>query len=310
MAGSDELKKRFLGRMTEQPLMASYCVTEPGAGSDVQAITTTAQRRSTDWIVSGNKMWITGASKANWFFILAKVADPSHVGRPVFVALVSEANQPGIEIGRKEDMLGQRCSDTRQLSFNELVVPDVQRVGAIGDGFKIAMKAFDLTRPIIAAGALGLAKRALVEALRYAEQRSSMGKRLLEHQLVAELVAIMATKIQGSQGILDRCLSRHAASRPSDSSDDPQSAVLSINDPMYTLLASMAKLQAAQTATYCASTAIQVLGGIGYSRQMPVEKLYRDSKIFEIYEGTNEIQKIIISRILASMLKDGSLLDL
>ena len=140
LAGNEEQKKNFLGRMTEEPLTASYCVTEPGAGSDVAGLQTTAEKKGNDWVINGTKMWITGASKASWFFILAKVIqDPAAETKPLFTGFLCDANTQGIIIGKKEAMLGQRTSDTRMVTFQDLVIPDKNRLGAVGDGFKIAL---------------------------------------------------------------------------------------------------------------------------------------------------------------------------
>lgn len=160
LAGNEEQKKKYLGRMTEEPLVASYGVTEPIAGSDVAGIKTTAQKRGDEWVLNGQKMWITNAGHANWFFVLAKT-NPEAPASKAFTGFIVDGDSPGLSRGRKEMNMGQRCSDTRGVTFEDVVVPAENVLGKEGDGFKIAMGAFDRTRPPVAAGAVGLAQRAL-----------------------------------------------------------------------------------------------------------------------------------------------------
>lgn len=265
------LLKKYLGRLTEEPLVASYAVTEPGAGSDVSGIKTTSVKKGNEWVINGQKMWITGAGHANWFFVLTKSADG-------FVAFVVESNTPGVTLGPKEINMGQRCSDTRGIQFEDVVVPEENMVGKVGQGFKIAMGAFDFTRPPVAIGAIGLARRAMEEARDYALQRKTMGKLIAEHQAVSFMIADMAAGIECAR------LMTHKAAWEID------------QGRRNTYFASCAKLMASEHAVKCASDAIQIFGGNGFNTGYPVEKLYRDSKIFTIYEGTSQIQKLIISR--------------
>ncbi len=277
--------------MIEEPLMAAYCVTEPSAGSDVSGITTTARKVGNEWILNGTKMWITNGSVANWYFVLAKALESSSAPegktrndtqKASFVAFIVEREgTKGLTVGKKEINMGQRASDTRQVIFEEVKVPDTQRIGGIGEGFKLAMKAFDMTRPVIGAGALGLARRAFHEAVQYALERKTMGQAIIHHQSVANLIAAMATSIEASSGLIRKAAYEADQGRRN------------------TLYASMAKWKASETAVFCASTAVQVFGGMGYNTEGPVEKLYRDAKLFEIYEGTSQIQSLIISRILS-----------
>jgi acyl-CoA dehydrogenase len=182
VAGSEELKKNFLGRMTEAPLKAAYCVTEPDAGSDVSGAKTNAVRKGDDWVINGNKMWITNGGVADWFFVLAKTDESAPAGS-AFTGFIVPADTPGITVGRKEINMGQRCSDTRGISFSDVVVPDKYRLGDEGFGFKVAMKAFDFTRPPVAAGAVGLARRAMDEAVKYALERKTFGRPIAQHQV-------------------------------------------------------------------------------------------------------------------------------
>ena len=172
----------FLGRMTEQPLKAAYCVTEPGAGSDVSGAKTKAVKKGDEWVLNGSKMWITNGGVADWYFVLAKTDDTADTGR-AFTGFIVPHETPGITVGRKEINMGQRCSDTRGISFEDVVIPDKFRLGAVGEGFKIAMKAFDFTRPPVAAGAVGLARRAMDEAMKYSMERKAFGVPIAKHQV-------------------------------------------------------------------------------------------------------------------------------
>ncbi|KAG1473145.1 hypothetical protein G6F56_001124 [Rhizopus delemar] len=271
VAGNDFQKKKYLGRMTEAPLVASYGVTEPGAGSDVAGLATVAKKTSDGWILNGQKMWITNAGHANWFFVLARTENG-------FSGFIVDADTPGITLGRKEINMGQRASDTRGVTFEDVYVPAENLLGSEGKGFKIAMGAFDITRPLVAAGAVGLARRAMEESVRYAQERRTMGKPVFEHQAVAFMLADMAMKIEASRLLVYR------------------SAWMRDQGERNTWYASMAKAMAGETANQCAQDAVQIFGGNGFNTEYPVEKLMRDAKIFMIYEGTSQIQRLIISR--------------
>lgn len=276
VAGNEEQKKDFLGRMTEEPLMAAYCVTEPDAGSDVQGIRTTAKKVGDEYIINGAKMWITGASVANWFFVLA-YTDPDAGFRGMSAFLV-EADTPGISVGKKEMNMGQRCSDTRGITFEDVKVPAKNLLGAEGTGFKTAMAAFDLSRPMVAAGAVGVARRAMEESIRYAAERKTFGVPIARHQAVSFMIADMAKDIEAARGLVW------------------QSAWQVDNGIRNTKLAAMAKCFAADTVMRVTTDAVQVHGGNGYNNEYPVEKLMRDAKIFQIYEGTSQIQRLIIAK--------------
>ncbi|KAG9078299.1 hypothetical protein FS749_009719, partial [Ceratobasidium sp. UAMH 11750] len=200
VAASEELKRKFLGRMTEEPLVAAYCVTEPGAGSDVANISTKAQKKGDKWILNGTKMWITNAGHANWFFVLART-DSSQPASRGMTGFVVEADSAGISLGKKEINMGQRCSDTRMVTFEDVEVPESNVIGAPGEGFKIAMKAFDITRPLVSAAAVGLSQRALEEATLYAQTRKTMGLPIIEHQAVAFMLADMAIQTEASRAL-------------------------------------------------------------------------------------------------------------
>jgi acyl-CoA dehydrogenase len=271
VAGTDAQKKKYLGRMTEEPLQAAYCVTEPTAGSDVAGLKTTAKKEGDKWVINGSKMWITNGGVANWFFVLAK----SEGG---FVGFIVDGDTPGITRGKKEINMGQRCSDTRGIQFDNVVVPEENMLGKVGDGFKTAMKAFDFTRPPVAIGAVGVARRAMEEARDYAKERKTMGKPIAEHQAVAFMIADMVTGIEAGRLLTYKAATEIDAGRRN------------------TYWASIAKQFAADHCNKTTTDAIQVFGGNGFNTGYPVEKLYRDSKIFQIYEGTSQIQRMIISR--------------
>lgn len=290
LAGNEEQKKEYLGRMFTQgldrPLMCAYCVTEPSAGSDVAGVKTRAVKKGDEYILNGQKMWITNGGVANWYFVLARTStDPKTPTSKAFTGFIVEANSPGITIGRKEINLGQRASDTRGITFEDVRVPAKNVLGSEGAGFKIAMGAFDKTRPPVAAGAVGVAKRAFDEARKYALERQTMGKHIAEHQAVSFMLADMAIGIESAR------LCYQKAAWQVD------------NGIRNTYMASIAKGLAGDVANKCATDAIQIFGGNGFNSEYPVEKLFRDAKIYQIYEGTAQIQRLIIARELLSAAK-------
>jgi len=280
VAGTEAQKKKYLGRMIDECLFCAYCVTEPDAGSDVVGGRTRAELRGDKYILNGEKMWITNGDKANWYFVLAKT-DPT-AGHRGMTAFIVDRDSPGIEVSQKLWNMGQRASDTRGIKFTDVEVPVENRLGPEGEGFKIAMKAFDKTRPLVAGAAVGLARAAFEYAADYAKDRKSFGQPLYNHQAVAFMLADMAKDIEAArllvwlsgwtidQGVRN---TKHAA---------------------------MAKCFAADAAHRIASDAVQIHGGNGFNCEYPVEKLLRDSKIFQIYEGTSQIQRVIIAKELFS----------
>nr|XP_048309495.1 medium-chain specific acyl-CoA dehydrogenase, mitochondrial isoform X2 [Myodes glareolus] len=279
LAGNEQQKKKYLGRMTEQPLMCAYCVTEPSAGSDVAGIKTRAEKKGDEYIINGQKMWITNGGKANWYFLLARSdPDPKVPASKAFTGFIVEADTPGIHVGKKELNMGQRCSDTRGIVFEDVRVPKENVLIAEGAGFKIAMGAFDRTRPTVAAGAVGLGQRALDEATKYALERKTFGKLLAEHQGVSFLLAEMAMKVELARLAYQRAAWEVDAGRRN------------------TYYASIAKAFAGDIANQIATDAVQIFGGYGFNTEYPVEKLMRDAKIYQIYEGTAQIQRLIIAR--------------
>ena len=280
VAGSDDLKKRFLSPMVDEFKMAAYCVTEPGAGSDVAGIRTTAVKQGDHYIINGTKQWITNAAKADWYFVLA-YTDPA-AGHRGMTGFVVPRDTPGVNVGRKERNMGQRASDTRQVVFEDVAVPAANIVGGLGQGFKCAMAAFDITRPMVAAAAVGLAQRCLHESINYAKERKTFGKPISDYQAVSFMIADMAKSVEAARLLVWKSAWQHD------------------NGERNSLLAAMGKCFAADEAMKIATDAVQVFGGYGFNTEYPVEKLMRDAKIFQIYEGTSQIQRVIIARELMS----------
>ncbi|KAK9685571.1 Acyl-CoA dehydrogenase, C-terminal domain [Popillia japonica] len=287
-SGNREQQKKYLGRLLDEPLIAAYCVTEPGAGSDVNGIQTKAVKKGEEWILNGQKMWITGGGVANWYFVLARSdPNPKCPANKAFTGFIVERDFPGVSLGRKEINMGQRASDTRGITFEDVRVPKENVLIGEGAGFKVAMSTFDKTRPGVAAGATGLAARALYEASKYANERKTFGVPIAQHQAVAFMLADMAIGVE---------LARLAWMKSAWQAD---------NSIRNSYVASIAKCYASNVANKCASNAVQVFGGAGYNSEYPVEKLIRDAKIFEIYEGTTEIQKVVISRAVIERSKQS-----
>ncbi len=277
---SDALLEKYVAPMSEEPRMAAYAVTEPGAGSDVAGLRTTAVRKGDKWILNGSKMWITNGGVADWYFVLA-YTDPAKKYKGM-TAFIVEREWAGVEVGKKEKNLGQRASDTRAITFTDVEVPHENIVGREGAGWMLAMGAFDHTRPLVAAAGVGLARAAYEHAAEYAMQRKTMGVPIAKHQAVSFMIADMAKDIEAARMLVWKA------------------AWLKDSGQRNTKMASMAKAFAADSAHRIASDAVQVFGGYGYSQEYPVEKLLRDSKIFQIYEGTSQIQRLIIARELFS----------
>ncbi|XP_059062302.1 medium-chain specific acyl-CoA dehydrogenase, mitochondrial isoform X2 [Achroia grisella] len=286
LAGNKEQQKKYLGRLIDEPLVAAYCVTEPGAGSDVAGVKTRAEKKGDEWILNGQKMWITNGGVANWYFVLARTnPDPKCPPSKAFTGFIVEREWPGVVPGRKEQNMGQRASDTRGITFEDVRIPKENVLIGEGAGFKIAMGAFDKTRPPVGAGATGLANRALHEATKYALERKTFGVPIAQHQAVAFLLADMAVGVETARLAWMKA------------------AWLVDHGQRNTVLASVAKLHASEVANKAASDAVQIFGGNGFNTEYPVEKLMRDAKIYQIYEGTSQIQRVIISRELFSAAK-------
>ena len=277
IAGTEEQKQAYCGRLAGGE-MSSYCLTEPEAGSDVAGIKTTARKEGDHYILNGSKTFITGATVANFFTVFA-YTDPGvrYKGMSCFVV---ERDWEGVSVGQPFDKLGQHASDTAEVVFDNVRVPETHRLGAEGTGFITAMKVFDRSRPATAAGALGVARRALEESIKYAKERISMGKEIWQYQAIGHKIADMAMDLEAARLLVWK------------------SAWAVDNGQPDTMVSSFGKAYAADAAMKIATDAVQVFGGYGYMSEYPVEKLMRDAKIFQIYEGTSQIQRNIVVREL------------
>jgi len=278
IAGTEEQKKNFLGRLTSEPIFAAYCCSEPDAGSDVAGMTTRVTRKGDDFVINGQKRWITNGGVASWYTVFATFdTSKRHKGIACFVV---DASTPGVKAGRKEDKMGQRASNTTDVLFEDVVVPKDCMVGQEGQGFVIAMKTFDRSRPWIAAGAAGLIRRALEESRAYALERKTFGVPIAQHQAVQFMIAEMAIAYEATR------LLCHKAAWGVDRGE------------IDSVVSSYAKAYGADAAMRVATDAVQIFGGYGYTREYPVEKLMRDAKLLQIYEGTSQIQRVVIARNL------------
>lgn len=278
VAGNEEQKAEYLSRLAGGEL-ACYAMTEPGAGSDVAAIETRAENRGDKYIINGTKIWISNAPLASFAVLFAKT-DPQERHRGMTAFLV-DMNTPGVTVGRHLEKMGQRTAPATELNLEDVEVPDRCRLGAEGEGFMVAMKVFDRSRPMIAASAVGLMQRCLDESLAYAKERHTMGRSILKHQAIGHKIADIAMHCEAARLLTYK------------------SAWLLDAGHTSTAHAAYAKVFAADAAVRAASDAVQIHGGMGYSTEFPVEKLYRDAKVLQIYEGTSEIQRNIIVRELS-----------
>ena len=275
LAASEELKKEYVGRLTEAPLLASFCLTEPDAGSDVSGMRTTAVRKGDKWVINGSKCFITNGGYANWYTVYAKTdKEAGHRGISCFVV----PRDAGVVVDKKEDKMGQRASNTATITFNDVEIPADHLVGEENKGFKIAMMTLDRTRPGVAAMATGIARAAMEFAIDYSKERVQFGVPIAMHQAIQFIIADMATDVEASRLLTHK------------------SAVMLDQGQRNTLLSSHAKRFAADTAMKVATDAVQVYGGYGFIKEYPVEKLMRDAKIMQLYEGTAQIQRLVIAR--------------
>lgn len=276
IGGTEEQKKKFLTPFTKEFKMASFCLTEPENGSDAAGIKTTIKEKGDDVVINGQKMWITNAGFAD-LFVVYGTTDPKlkHKG---ISAVVVEKGAVGIEIGKPEKKMGHRCSDTRAITFNNVTVPKANVLGKLGEGWKIAMKTLDHSRPLVASSALGGAQCAFDHAVKYASERKQFGVTLNRHQAIQFMLADMAMKIEASRLLVSK------------------SAWLLDQGQSNSQVASYAKAFAADSAMEITTNVVQIYGGYGYSKEYPVEKLMRDAKLIQIYEGTSQIQRLVIAR--------------
>jgi acyl-CoA dehydrogenase len=275
LGASEEVKKEYLGRLTEAPLLASFCLTEPDAGSDVSGMRTNAVRRADKYVINGSKCFITNGGHANWYTVYAKTdKDAGHRGISAFVV----PRDAGVVVDKKEDKLGQRASNTATISFNDVEIPAENLIGEENQGFKLAMMTLDRTRPGVAAMATGIARAAFEFAVDYSKERVQFGVPIAMHQAVQFMIADMATDIEAARLLTWK------------------SAVLLDQGQRNTLVSSHAKRFAADIAMKVTTDAVQIYGGYGFIKDYPVEKLFRDAKIMQLYEGTSQIQRLVIAR--------------
>jgi acyl-CoA dehydrogenase len=277
LGGSDRIRETYLGRLTEEPKLASFCLTEPDAGSDVSSMRTTAVRKADRYVINGSKCFITNGGHADWYTVYAKT-DPEagHRGISAFVVPKDDT----VTVDKHEDKMGLRASNTASISFNDTEVPVGNLLGEENHGFKLAMMTLDRTRPGVGALATGIARAAFEFARDYSRERVQFGVPIAMHQAIQFMLADMATKIEAARLLVWK------------------SAVLLDQGQRNTLVSSHAKRFAADSAMEITVDAVQVYGGYGFMKEYPVEKLMRDAKIMQLYEGTSQIQRLVIAREL------------
>jgi acyl-CoA dehydrogenase len=276
IAGTDEQKRQWLPPLIDEPILCSFGLSEPNAGSDVSGIQTTAVRGGDEYVINGSKMFITNAGHADWLVVFASTdKSQGHRGLSAFIV---PTDLDGVTVEKHLDKMGQRATDTSALAFQDVRVPVENRLGEEGEGFKIAMKTLDFTRPGTAAGAVGVAQAAYDYAVDYAKTRVQFGQPIAMNQGVSFLVADMATEIEAARLLVW------------------QAAWLADQGKRATLQSSFAKRFSADTAMKVTTDAVQIFGGYGYMKEYPVEKLMRDAKLFQIYEGTSQIQRLVIAK--------------
>ena len=279
LAGSEELKAKYLPKLAKGEGGFSYCLSEPEAGSDAGGMTTRAVRDGDSWVLNGVKRWITNAGESEFYTVIA-VTDPDQRTRGM-TAFVVEKSDEGVSFGAKEKKLGIKGSPTREVYFDNVRIPADRMIGEEGAGFEIAMRTLDHTRVTIAAQAVGVAQGALDYALQYAQERQQFGKSIAEFQGLQFMLADMGMKVEAARQMT------YAAAGRSERGDSD-----------LTFFGAAAKCFASDTAMEVTTNAVQVLGGYGYTRDYPVERMMRDAKITQIYEGTNQVQRIVMARQL------------
>jgi alkylation response protein AidB-like acyl-CoA dehydrogenase len=285
LAGSDAQKRQYLPKLASGEWLCAYALTEAGSGSDSAAMRTTARRDGDEYVLNGSKRFITNAGVANLYTVFAKT-DPEGGHRGISAFLV-EGDTPGFEVTRLEPKMGISGSTTGELAFDDVRIPAANVLGAEGEGFKIAMRILDRSRPGVAAQALGIAQGATDYALEYAKTRETMGKPIAQHQLIQAKLADMETETEAARGLLYRF-----GQMVDEGADDTE----------LTKASAMAKLKCGDVAMFVTTEAVQILGGYGYIKEYPVERFMRDAKITQIYEGTQEVQRLVIAR---EMLKES-----
>jgi acyl-CoA dehydrogenase len=277
MGGTDEQKKRFFTPFVEEPIMAAFSLTESGAGSDVANLRTSWRRDGDEYVINGSKMFITNGGVASFYTVFA-TSEPGQRNYRAFSAFVVPRDAPGVSTGKKENKMGQRCSDTSEVIFDEVRVPADHLLGQEGAGFKIAMKTLDKSRAGIAASAVGIARSAMEAAIQYAQERQTFGRPLAGHQAIQFMLADMAIKIETARLITWKAAWLADQGLPNNYES------------------SIAKCYATDACMQITTDVVQIFGGYGYSKEYPVERYMRDAKLMQIYEGANQIQRIVISR--------------
>jgi alkylation response protein AidB-like acyl-CoA dehydrogenase len=277
--GSEEIKQSYLPRIATGASQASYCLSEADAGSDVASMTTRAVRDGDDWIVNGTKTWITNAGISDLYTVFARTSEDRHTGITAFIA---EADW-GVHVDKLEHKLGIKGSPTGVVRFDDCRIPDSHRLGEVGEGFQVAMHTLDRSRPTIGAQAVGIARGALDFAIGYMQERTTFGRPIAQNQGLQWMVADAGTKIEAARTLV------HKACAMVDDGD-PHGEL--------SMTGAMAKAYASDVAMDVTTDAVQLLGGYGYTNEFPVERMMRDAKITQIYEGTNQIQRIVIAKHL------------
>jgi len=280
IGGNEAQKDRYVKSIVESGAFASFCLSEPGAGSDAASLSTKLVKEKGGYRLNGSKQWITNGGKADQFTVFATI-DPSlrHKG---ICCVVVDASSEGVSCGHHENKLGQRCSNTVSVNFDNVFIEEDRLIGGEGQGFSIAMKTLDFTRPMTAAIAVGIAERSFDEAMKYAQERKQFSQAIFNFQAIQHILADAATEIEAA-----RLLTY-------------QAAWMADNNKKNSLQSSMAKRFAADMAMKVSTDAVQVFGGYGYTKEYPVEKLMRDAKLMQIYEGTSQIQRLVIAKELAA----------
>jgi acyl-CoA dehydrogenase len=276
VAGTEAQKKSYLGRLLAKPIFAAYCCSEPDAGSDVAGLKSKYRKDGSGFLLTGQKRWITNGGVADFYTVFARVEGTErHKGITCFVV---DRNLPGVSVGKKENKMGQRASNTTDVLFEDVRLGPENVIGVEGEGFKIAMRTFDRTRPWIAAGAAGVIRRAMDESRNYALERKTFGVPIAQHQAIQFMLAEMAIAYETT-----RLLCHKAAWSIDQGLPD-------------SIVSSYAKAYGADAAMRVTTDAVQIFGGYGYTKEYPVEKLMRDAKLLQIYEGTSQIQRMVIAR--------------
>lgn len=281
IAGSEEQKKKYLEPLAEKCTLAAFCLTEPGAGSDVAGMSLAVKKKNGGYVLNGTKCFITNGGVAKLYTVFGK-SDKEKGARGI-TAFVLPADTKGVSVGKVEHKLGQRCSNTTEVIFEDAELSEENRLGREGEGFKIAMQTLDASRPMVAAASVGVARRAMEHSIQYAKERKQFGQLIGEFQAVQFMIADMAKGIEAARLLTYQC------------------AWMLDQGMRASRFSSYAKCFAADTAMSVTTDAVQIFGGYGYSREYPVEKLMRDAKLMQIYEGTNQVQRVVIAR---DLLKD------